>query len=233
MRKTHCLIVDDEPTAREILELHLQHIEDFELVGSCKNATEALTVLNQDHVDLIFLDIQMPGISGITLARSLNQQVKVIFTTAYREYAVEGFDLQAVDYLLKPIALERLLQAVQKYRKEKQPIVLEVPTLNLKDHFFVRSDRKMVKIALNELEYVESLGDYLKLHLSNEIIITRETITELETKLPTEKFMRIHRSFIVSLAHIKSYTKEQVELSKQSLTISRSYQDRVLMRLQE
>ena len=222
-----CIVVDDEPTARDILQMLIKQIEGLELIALCKNAMEALDVLNKNTIDLIFLDINMPDMSGISLAKSIPKTSKVIFTTAYREYAVDGFDLQAVDYLLKPIALERLVQAVQKYRLENTSI-----QESEKDYLVVRSDRKMIKINFADILYVESLSDYVKLHTSNQSIITRETITALEAKLPSNAFIRIHRSFIVSINAISSYTNEYVEINDSSLTISRSYRNAFLRKME-
>jgi len=222
-----CIVVDDEPTARDILQMLIKQIEGLELIALCKNAMEALDVLNKNTIDLIFLDINMPDMSGISLAKSIPKTSKVIFTTAYREYAVDGFDLQAVDYLLKPIALERLVQAVQKYRLENTSI-----QESEKDYLVVRSDRKMIKINFADILYVESLSDYVKLHTSNQSIITRETITALEAKLPSKAFIRIHRSFIVSINAISSYTNEYVEINDSSLTISRSYRNAFLRKME-
>ena len=222
-----CIVVDDEPTARDILQMLIKQIEGLELIALCKNAMEALDVLNKNTIDLIFLDINMPDMSGISLAKSIPKRTKVIFTTAYREYAVDGFDLQAVDYLLKPIALERLVQAVQKYRLENTSI-----QESEKDYLVVRSDRKMIKINFADILYVESLSDYVKLHTSNQSIITRETITALEAKLPSNAFIRIHRSFIVSINAISSYTNEYVEINDSSLTISRSYRNAFLRKME-
>jgi len=222
-----CIVVDDEPTARDILQMLIKQIEGLELIALCKNAMEALDVLNKNTIDLIFLDINMPDMSGISLAKSIPKRTKVIFTTAYREYAVDGFDLQAVDYLLKPIALERLVQAVQKYRLENT-----TAQESGKDYLVVRSDRKMIKINFADILYVESLSDYVKLHTSNQSIITRETITALEAKLPSNAFIRIHRSFIVSINAISSYTNEYVEINDSSLTISRSYRNAFLRKME-
>ena len=153
MQKTiRSLIVDDERVAREILESHLSKIDAVEIAGSCKNAVEAFNLLSQQKIDLIFLDINMPEVSGLSLAKSVNRDVKIIFTTAYREYAVDGFDLQAVDYLLKPISFERLLQAINKYLDENSPVQISAPEelqAEKSDSFFVRADRKMIKISYN------------------------------------------------------------------------------------
>lgn len=235
MKKYNCIIVDDEPIAREILETHLQKIDAITVVKSCKNAVEAFNVLNEKPVDLIFLDINMPEISGLSLAKSINSNVKVIFTTAYREYAVEGFDLQAVDYLLKPISFERLFKAVQKFMddwsKSEITKVLQ-PTSEKSDFIFVRSDRKMVKIDLPEILYIESLGDYLKFHLHSGTVVSRETMSNIASKLPTDTFLRVHRSFVVALSKISSFTNEHIEIDQKAIPISRSYKNAVLNKLE-
>jgi DNA-binding LytR/AlgR family response regulator len=236
MAKTiHCLIVDDEPVAREILENHLSRINSIEIAGQCKNAAEAFNCINKQAVDLIFLDINMPEISGLSFAKSINKNIKVIFTTAYREYAVDGFDLQAVDYLLKPISFERLLQAVNKYLNENVSVFSE-PNQEIQKEketsFFVRAERKMVKISFDEIRYIESLADYVKIHLINKTVVTRETISNIEARLPQKDFMRTHRSFIVSLNQIESFTNELVEMGKNQIPISRGYKAEVLKRLE-
>ncbi len=230
-----CLIVDDEPVAREILESHLAKIQTIHVVGSCKSALEAFNSINSEKVDLIFLDISMPEISGLSFAKSINKNIKIIFTTAHREYAVDGFDLQAVDYLLKPISFERLLQSISKYLDEN-PLIKRIVTEEIisekSDFIFVRSDRKMIKINFCDINYIESLSDYIKIHLTDKTIITRETISSIEAKLPQKDFIRIHRSFIVSLASIDSFTNEYVEINKHEIPISRSYKKEVLQSLE-
>jgi len=219
MRQIKCVIVDDEPTARNIMQAHIAQIDGIEIVATCKNAMEAIACLNNSEVDLMLLDIQMPDMTGMSLMKSIPSDVKVIFTTAYREYAIYGFDLQAVDYLLKPISLERLVKAIQKYRTENSN------KLQSKDFLVVRSDRKMIKINFDEIVYIESLSDYLKIHTTSKTIITRETISAIEDKLPPDIFTRIHRSYIVSIPFISSYTSEYVEIENQTITISKSYRD--------
>ena len=235
MKKQYkALIIDDERTARDILESHLQKIDLIEVVGNCKNAMEGFSKLNEHQVDLVFLDINMPEISGLSFAKTLNNNTKVIFTTAYREYAIDGFDLQAVDYLLKPISLERLIKAVNKFMGENIPLTntLENETqLEANEFIFVRSDRKMIKVDFEDILYIESLSDYLKIHTSERTITTRETISNIETKLPHKKFLRCHRSFIVSIQRINSFTNEHIEINKTAISISRSYRTTVLKRL--
>lgn len=228
---TRCLIVDDEPVARDVLENHLSGIDSIKIVGKCKNAVEAFNVMNAEEVDLIFLDINMPEISGLSFAKSINKNIKVIFTTAYREYAIDGFDLQAVDYLLKPISFERLLQAVYKYLNENAvPHFQPKPEIKHEKEtsFFVRADRKMVKIPFDEILFIESVADYVKIYLVNKTVVTRDTITNIEARLPQKDFIRIHRSFIVSANRVESFTNELVEIGKKQIPISRGYKNNVL-----
>jgi DNA-binding LytR/AlgR family response regulator len=231
----NCIIVDDEPIAREILESHLQKVAVVNVVATCKNAIEAFNQINSNQIDLIFLDINMPEISGLSFAKSINKNIKVIFTTAYREYAVDGFNLQAVDYLLKPISFERLLQAVNKYLGENSVEINETSSeiiIEKNDFIFVRADRKMVKINFSEIHFIESLSDYVKIQLQDNVIVTRETISNIEAKLPKSDFIRIHRSYIVSMASINSFTNEFIEINNKALPISRSYKKDVLFRLE-
>ncbi|TYA78440.1 LytR/AlgR family response regulator transcription factor [Seonamhaeicola marinus] len=229
-----CLIIDDEVIAQEIIATHLSKIPNIAKVESCNNAIEGFNFLRNNHVDLLFLDINMPEVSGISFAKSISKDIKIIFTTAYRDYAVEGFELQAVDYLLKPISFERLLKAVNNYFDTYSDINSEVTASPSGNEFmFVRSDRRMIKIDFDAIVYIESYSDYLKIHLNNETVVTRETITAVEAKLPSHKFMRIHRSFIISLSNISSFTNEEITIHKKSLPISRSYKKEVLNRLEK
>jgi DNA-binding LytR/AlgR family response regulator len=224
--KLKCVVVDDEPMAREILQTYIAKTPNLELIASCKNASEAILFLQEHAVDVFFLDINMPEISGLSFAKIIDQKAQIIFTTAYREYAIDGFNLNVVDYLLKPISFDRFLQAVQKV------LQLEI-TENNADFMFVRSDRKMVKIDFNSVLYIESLSDYVKIFTSERTIVIRETISSLEEKLPSKKFIRIHRSFIISFQNITSYTNEFIEINNKALPISRSYKESVLQKLAE
>jgi len=233
--KIQCILVDDEPIAREILENHLLKIEAIEIIAICKNAVEAFNSIAANKIDLVFLDINMPEISGLSFAKSINKDIKVIFTTAYREYALDGFNLQAVDYLLKPISFERLQQAVYKYLGEKKETVSKKPEEIIQeksDFIFVRSERKMIKINFSEINYIESLSDYVKIFLETKTIVTRETISSIEAKVPHKDFIRSHRSFIVSIAKIDSFTNEFIEIYKKAIPISRTYRKDVLLRLE-
>ncbi len=233
-KSINCIIVDDEPMAREILQTHLERMSVVHIIKTCKNAIEAFNVLSTEQIDLVFLDINMPEISGLSFAKSITKNIKVIFTTAYREYAVDGFDLQAVDYLLKPISFERLQQAVDKFSHNLHQKEFHEPTIAepQNDFIFVRSDRRTVKINFSEIQYIESLSDYIKIHLINKVVITRETISNIEAKLPASRFLRVHRSYIVSILKIESFTNEFVEINKKALPISRSYKVAVLNKLE-
>ena len=224
--KLKCVIVDDEPMAREILVSYIDKTHNLEVIQSCENASDAILFMQENEVDLFFLDINMPEISGLSLAKIINKKAQVIFTTAYRDYAVEGFNLQAADYLLKPISYDRFLQAIEKVSPRKKEE-------SAASCIFVRADRKMIKIDFDAILYLESLSDYVKIFTLNKTIITRETITNLEQKLPGQNFIRIHRSFIVSFKKINSYTNEFIEINDKAIPISRSYKESVLQKLAE
>lgn len=227
-KKILCLAVDDEPPALEVLKKYIASVPALQLAGTCCDAVEALTFLQQHTIDLLFLDIQMPQLLGTDLIRTLKKSPRIIFTTAFRKFAVEGFELDAVDYLLKPISFERFLKAVNKVMdvsvspfeknnanqsNNKQPDTF----INL------RADRKNIKVTLDDILYIESLKDYIKVVTANKTIITKQSISSIEEILSKEKFLRIHRSFIVSIAKIDSFTNETIEIGKQELPISRMY----------
>ena len=224
--KLKCVIVDDEPMAREIIASYIDKSPNLELLESCKNASEAIVIMQDHKADLFFLDINMPEINGLSLAKIINSKGQIIFTTAYRDYAVDGFNLNVVDYLLKPISFDRFLEAVQKV---STPEIIK----NDNDFMFVRADRKMVKIDFNSILYIESLSDYVKIFTTEKTIVIRETISSLQEKLPAKKFIRIHRSFIISFKKIDSYTNEFIEINQKALPISRSYKESVLQKLAE
>ncbi len=231
-KKLNVILVDDEPAAREILRTHLNRIPGVIIQDEFKNAIDALSYLKDHLADLVFLDINMPEVSGLSFAKLVQKDIQIVFTTAHREYAVEGFELQAVDYLLKPISFERLLQAIHKCSgnlEKTQHIVKPLDLEKATNPFvFIRADRKMIKIDFDELVYVESLSDYIKIHTQSETHVTRETISNFESKLPPDRFLRIHRSFIVAASAIKAYTAEHIEIENETLPISRSYRDTVV-----
>lgn len=229
--KLHCLLVDDEPPALEVLESYVREVAHLELVGTCGNALEAFGVLQRQSVDLLFLDIKMPKMLGTDFLRSLPHPPRVIFTTAYREYAYEGFELDAVDYLLKPVSLERFLKAVAKASKtDAAPPTSAEPTqaTNPDAFLYFRIDRKMVKVVLRDILYVEGLKDYVKIHtVAGPPLVVKQTISGLEEKLSESNFLRIHRSFIVALDKIRTYSARHIEVAHEELPIGRLFHQRV------
>lgn len=229
-KKIICLAVDDEPPALEVLKKFIASVHTLELAAACTDAIEAINFLQTKPVDLIFLDIQMPELLGTDFIRALKNPPKVIFTTAFRKYAIEGFELDAVDYLLKPISFDRFLRAVSKVMQttlsETRP---EEETQNKRSNGFIsfRSDRKMIKVALEDILYIESIKDYIKVITTSGTIITKQSISSVEEMLPREMFIRIHRSYIISMNKIESYNHELVWIAKQELPISRMYRHEV------
>ena len=232
-KKIICLAVDDEPPALQVIEKYIAALPVLELKASVNNAVDALSILRNNKIDLIFLDIQMPQLLGTDFMRSLINPPKVIFTTAFRKYAVDGFELDAVDYLLKPISFERFLKAVNKVMRLNivspgSELPFTPQTKNIQDGFsYLRADRKNIKVNWSDILFIESLKDYIKVVTKEKTIVTKESISVLEENLPADLFMRIHRSFIVSINKIESYTNELIQIGKYELPISRSYRHEV------
>jgi DNA-binding LytR/AlgR family response regulator len=225
-----CIIVDDEPLAIEILESYVAKVEQLKLEGTFRNAVSAFTFLQQQQVDLIFLDIQMPKLSGIDFLKTLKNPPKVIFTTAFRDYAIEGFELEVADYLLKPIPFERFLKAVAKVLH--QPAASASSTVQKIDssdnYVYFKVDKKMVKTRMAEILYIESIKDYVKVRTLEKEIITQQKISYLEESLPQDQFIRIHRSFIVNREKIDAYSATDVEIGKHHIPIGRNYKNDVM-----
>jgi DNA-binding LytR/AlgR family response regulator len=229
--KIHCLIIDDEPPAREILKQHIAGVEALELAGTCSNAVEAVSFLKEHPVDLLLLDIQMPQLLGTNFIRTLKNPPKVIFTTAYRKYAVEGFELDAVDYLLKPISFERFLKAVNKVLQLNISSAQAMPTSATKEKqngesnsfLYFRAERKMVKVFFRDILYVEGLKDYIRIVRDNKTIVTKYVLSTLEEMLPANEFLRIHKSYIVAIYKIDSYNADTIHIAKHELPIGRLY----------
>lgn len=234
-----CLLVDDEPPALAIIESHIRKLDELEVVGQCANAIQAFGALQTLPVDLLFLDIKMPQLLGTDFLRSLRQPPKVIFTTAYREYALDGFELDAVDYLLKPISFERFLRAVTKvipteplhlHRTDLLPPPVEPSTIAPSGNvfFYFRADRKMVKVFLGEILYVESLKDYVKIVTTQaRPLVVKQSIRSLEEMLPQTGFLRIHRSFLIAIDKITAYTLTHIDVSGHELPVGRLYHKQV------
>ena len=224
------IIVDDEPLAIEVIETYLSHFPELKLKAKCSNAVEAFEALESAEIDLMFLDIQMPQISGIDFLKSLKNPPKVIFTTAFSNFAVEGFELNAVDYLLKPFSLERFSKAVQKFleihtKKENKTTLLSEDE---PDYIFVKSDKKLIKVRFEDIFYVEGLKDYVMLHTPTGRIVTLQTMKSLEEKLPSDIFIRVHRSYIVNLKLIELLEANSVLVNKKKIPIGKNYKDELL-----
>jgi DNA-binding LytR/AlgR family response regulator len=228
-KKIKCLVVDDEPPAREIIKQHIAGVEALELAGTCANAVEAISFLKDNPVDLLFLDIQMPQLLGTNFIRTLKNPPKVIFTTAFRKYALEGFELDAVDYLMKPISFERFLKGVNKILQTNSPNSNASATLNeptkepVSSFLYFRADRKMVKVFFSDILFVEALKDYIKIVTPNKTIVTKYVLTTLAELLPADEFLRIHKSYIVAINKIESFNAETIQIAKHELPIGRLY----------
>jgi DNA-binding LytR/AlgR family response regulator len=226
-----CLVVDDEPLARTLIESYIRQTDTLTLLKSCSSALEAFEILKQTTVDLIFLDIHMPKVSGIELLKSLKDKPKVILTTAYREYAMEAYDLDVVDYLLKPVTFDRFLRGVGKLYHSNQSSASEESTpIKSYDESYIyfKEEREMVKVFLKDILYIESLRDYVRIKTTTKQIITYQKISFLEQKLPESKFARIHRSFIVAIDFVTSFTFNSVKLAEIEIPIGRNYKQQTL-----
>lgn len=229
------LIVDDEPLAQDVIETYVHKVPELQLVGTCKNAIEASSKLKNESIDLIFLDIQMPQLSGIDFLKSLTKKPLVIITTAFSDYAVEGFELNVVDYLLKPISFNRFLLAINRIIDSKAPSVNEAiskESNNKDSYFFVKADKKMVKINHTDILYIEGLKDYVIIKLAKSRLVTLQTMKSLEDKLPSEIFKRIHRSYIVNLDKLEAIVGNTVEVREGEqqikLPIGKNYKDELI-----
>ena len=231
--KVQCLIVDDEPLAIKLLRMHLSKLGTIEIAGEVEDAVDAIDFLNTHKVDLMFLDIHMPEMKGTELLRSLKKPPAVIFTTAYRQYALEGYDLNVLDYLVKPISFGRLTQAIEKFfTYHNQASSISLPDTEIIDEFLYLQESSIVhKIPLIEIVFAESLGDNLTFHLNNGEITRRCTISSVENFLARNGFLRIHRSYIVSLKRITSIGPVSVFIGKKELPIGKTYRKKVLKQL--
>lgn len=234
-----CLIVDDEPLAIEILQSYVERVDSLELVATCSNAIQAFDVLKKEKIDLLFLDIQMPKLTGIEFLKAMNPAPKVIFTTAYREYAVESYELNVVDYLLKPIGFDRFLMAINKVVVNGGPseVITTFSQESVQDDnpfLFLKVDRKMVKIYLKDITYIESLKDYVRIKTQDgKELVSLQKISYLEKKLPADCFQRVHKSYIVSIKKVAAYSNSAIEVGDTEIPIGRSYKSEVLKALND
>ena len=221
----NCLAVDDEPLALDLLEDNIKKVSSLRLIRKCSNAIEANVALREEPVDLLFLDIQMPGISGIQFLQGLTKPPLVIFITAYEKYAIDGYNLDVVDYLLKPVSFERFLKAINKAADKFKGRTAATSTAA--DNLFVNSEYNLIRIDLNDIAYIEGLKDYVKIFLfsSTRPVITRMSMKSLEERLPEDRFVRVHKSFIVSINKIESIRKGRISMLKAMIPISEHFKE--------
>ncbi len=232
MNKLNCIIVDDEPLAQDVIERYIGNMNELTLLKKCSNALEAFEVLHTEPVDLMFLDISMPVISGIDFLRSLRKSPAVIITTAYPDYAVQGYELDVMDYLVKPIPMERFMKAVNKViERYTAPASSIKKQIARADYMFVKSDQKLIKIKFIDIEYIEGMKDYVKIFTRERMIVTLHTMKFFEANLPSTEFARVHKSYIINLDSIKSIAGNEVELQKQKLPIGSSYKENLLSKI--
>ena len=227
MNRINCLVIDDEPVALDLLEHFISKVYFLNLVKKCQNAIEAMQILEENQVDLLFLDINMPGLNGIQFLKSIISRPAVIFTTGYKEYALEGYELDVVDFLLKPFDFERFLKAVNKAgnflsKTAKQPVTCPKP----QQYIFIKADYKLLKVNVDDILFVEGLKDYIKIYTRQRLFLTLMSMTSIEVKLPSDQFCRIHRSYIISLSKIDSVSRHRVTIGEKFIPISMPYRER-------
>ncbi len=227
----NCIVVDDEPLARQLIVSYIDQVPDMQCSGSYQSAVEAFAALHEHQIDVIFIDIEMPGITGLNFIRSLKTHPKVIFITAYTEYAVDAFEIEATDYLVKPVIFERFLKAVQKIglnKNEPVPVNLQATEIS---GIFLKVDRRLVRVDLASIIYIEGLGDYLKVHTVGQTYVTYMALGKLEALLPASKFIRIHRSSIINKSRIQFIEGNFVRINDVDLSIGLTYRESLLENL--
>jgi DNA-binding LytR/AlgR family response regulator len=219
-----CLIVDDEPIARKIIEGYVEKMSDVECIGTCSNGIDALNFIQTNSVDLVFLDINMPELSGIDVAKTFigRDSPAIVFTTAYPDYAVEGFEVEATDYLVKPISFERFFKAIQRVQSS-----IEKATSTEKKSIFIKADRKLHQVELVDILYLEAYGDYVKVHCREKMLVTKERLSNFDSLLPTSMFVRTHRSYIVQFAVIEYLEGNHVRIGEAMIPVSQGYRGRL------
>lgn len=236
MNTISCIIADDEPIARQILESYIKQVPGLELAGVCKDAFEVIDILSKKEVSLLFLDINMPKLSGISLLKTMLNRPEVIITTAYPEYALEGFELSVTDYLLKPFSLERFIQAIVKVQ-QKQQVALpreEKQFIEKKEAaIFIKSDKKIIRLLIDDIVYIEAYGNYIKI-FSDRMILSPQTLSDFLAKLPEEYFIRIHKSYIINIHKLQQIEGNQLLMNDGSaLPVSKSYKKILLQKIEE
>jgi two-component system LytT family response regulator len=237
-----CLVVDDEPLALHIIEDYISKIPFLELVKATTSAIEALTIVQDDHIDLVFLDVQMPELTGIQFLRIANKKTRVILTTAYPQYALDGYELDVIDYLLKPIAFDRFLKSAQKAQSiihpaakpaEEPPQQQHQPQDFQSDFIFVKTEHKIQKVYLHEILYIEGLKDYVSIFTPDERIITLQSMKKIEEALPEKHFIRVHKSYIVALNQIDSIERSRIFIGDKVIPVGDTYRDQFFKVIEE
>lgn len=230
--KLNCLIVDDEPMARKGLEEYVEEIAFLRRVGSCENAMKASRYMNEQKIDLVYLDIHMPELSGIDFLKTLKDPPLTIFTTAYPNYALEGYSLDVIDYLVKPITFDRFLRASRKaFEYFQLKARADNPQRGDEDYFFVRVDSKFEKVFFGDVSYVEAMQNYAIIHITGRKLITHITLTSLENQLPKDRFLKVHKSFLVSVPHIQAIEGHELIVDNARIPISRNLKDGVMQNI--
>jgi DNA-binding LytR/AlgR family response regulator len=223
-----CIIVEDERLAQKVLQAHIEKTPELELLAVCNNAPEAQNLLQNNIVDLIFLDIELPGMSGMNFLKTLHDPPLVILTTAYVDYAIESYEFNVVDYLLKPISFERFSKAINKIVVGKLFTQKSKREKELRDHMYIKSSSKFFKVNFSEIVYIEGMKDYLKICTNDSKLVTHQTMSEMEKLLPVDQFIRVHKSYIVSMARIKSIYGNNIETTKLTIPIGVNYKEKVM-----
>ncbi len=228
-----CIIIDDEPIAIRVIKSYVEKLDDFKVLGAFSNALDALKILHAQPIDLLFLDIQMPGINGMEFFRAIKHPPKVIFTTAFRNYAADAFDLDALDYLVKPIPFDRFLKAINKFLDQKAAESNQENKTDDDQFIIVKSDKKNHKLKVADILYIESLDDYIKIHFHQKALVCYLRLSAIEEQLNNTDFTRVHRSFIVNVRHVSAFTHFQVEIAGKLIPVGRKYKEETIKRLNE
>lgn len=228
-----CIIVDDEPLAREVLEKYIKECTLLQLEASCNSAFEAMEILDRTLVDIVFLDINMPKLSGLSMIRSLDRSPEIIFTTAYPEFAVEGFELDAADYLVKPFSFERFLKAVNKAIKRVDNLGTGQSPTDRKKYLMVKADGKIYQVRYSTICFLEAMGDYVRIHTDEGVMTTYDTLKNMEEILPEDLFLRVHRSYLISLDKIRFLEGNRLRVKDNDIPVGKSYREELLKRMEE
>ncbi|MCG8411252.1 MAG: response regulator transcription factor [Bacteroidales bacterium] len=222
-----CIIIDDEPLARKLIRNHLSHFKQFNILAECENAISAAKIIQEQDVDLLFLDIQMPEINGVDFLKSLIKKPKTIITSAHKEYAIDGFNLDVIDFLLKPITLDRFFKAINKFLEIspcEKTTIHKIPQKTIEQNeLFVKDTNKTYRIIPSDILYIEGMREYIKIYTNNTNIITKSSLNGFMDRLPSDLFIRIHKSFIINTQKVRAFTKTTIEIGEKKLPIGRSY----------